>query len=203
MTYRFSPRKNIFDGIFVYVNRVSISEQSELISINGSKNFVYTVENTGIHDFFSPHEKTYIVIEQNYSWLSFTFNTININITGYSIKSTNVSTRTIRDWTLEAKNNDSDWVLLHNMTNYNDFMTNDSKYFSVENGVYNSFKLTKLNINSDNTGFFDLHGFEVFGQICNPVNCDILPDCPFSIQNHFIYKFNHFIFHICSIFLIA
>ena len=201
MTYRFTPRKGIFNGIFTYINRISTSKKIDMISITGSKDFEYK-NNGKLSYFFPPTDKTYIVINQINASLTFTFETISINITGYSIKSTSYATRTLHEWTLEAKNNDSDWILLHYVRDCNDFLVDHSQYFNLNYGVYNSFRLTKQNQNSDKTFYFDLHGFEVFGQICNQVNCEVLPFLSFPFNNDCINKYNQCILSICYIFIL-
>ena len=81
-----------------------------------------------------------------------------------------------------------------------DVLREDFHYFNVKSGVYNTFKLTKLNTNSDGTNFFDLHGFEVFGQICNPVNCDILPYFTIERDNNLISDISS---HLLYIFILS
>ena len=189
MTHRFSSKKNIFDGVFNYINQISkINDDYDLIHLTSPSNI--TIKNNALlSDFFPPTGKTYIVVEGKNESLTFILSTIYVNITGYSIKSTQNTDRVLKDWTFEAKNNESnEWELLHSVTEYNNFLYNDAKYFNVKNGVYNSFRVTKLNINDDNTTYFDLHGFEIFGQICNPVNCDIVSYCTFYHENSFIYR---------------
>ena len=117
MTYRFSPRKDIFDGIFTFLNRISKGSSLEsLISITATNEITYTKGGT-MSDMFPPSDKTYMVTDKINSSYTFTFKTVSINITGYSIKSTLVKIRYLRKWKLEAKNNDSDWKLLDSKDN--------------------------------------------------------------------------------------
>ena len=187
MTHRFSSSSGTLNGIFTYVNQVSkIKNEGDLIHLAGMVTFK---NGSSLSDFFSPAKKTYIVTYGESCSLTFTFSTISVNITGYSITSDPSVNRALRDWTFEGKNNESNkWELLHSEYNYQGFLNDSPMHFSVNNGVYNSFKLTKLNINNDGTTYFDLHGFDVFGQICNPVNCDILPYFTIIDNNNYILK---------------
>ena len=187
MTHRFSSSSGTLNGIFTYVNQVSkIKNEGDLIHLAGMVTFK---DGSSLSDFFTPAKKTYIVTTGENCSLTFTFSTISVNITGYSITSDPSVNRALRDWTFEGKNNESNkWELLHSEYNYQGFLNDSPMHFSVNNGVYNSFKLTKLNINNDGTTYFDLHGFDVFGQICNPVNCDILPYFTIIDNNNYILK---------------
>ena len=171
MISHFVPKQNKFNGILSYINTNSNSRFSEFISFVPSSPLFSNFQQ--IQDILPPSGVNRVVISQNGASFTFTFNSFSMNVTSYSIKSSNDSTRILTHWKLEACNNGLQWELVDEVDNNAEIIINRK----LQHNVYNSFKLTKLNENNDDHQTeiytFDLYGFEIFGTICNPISCDL------------------------------
>ena len=115
-----------------------------------------------------------MVIHDQNSFYQFTFKTFFMNVTSYSLKRSTINIRFLSHWKIEASQNNSNWDLLDEVIDMNIKQAVLNRKIKTEK-VYNSFKLTKLNRNND-TEYpytFDLFGFEIFGTICNPIDCHL------------------------------
>ena len=181
MTHRFTHKKNIFDGTLSYINKHYYQDFSNYLKISSTAGF-----NTFGHlqDLFPPTDGSHLALVGINPGFIVDFQKHSVNVTGYSVKSATGSQRILNHWKLEARTNNSDWIQL-NEFKCTDCSIYSSHYIPLEYGVFDSFKLTKLNYNDDDTMIFDLYGFEIFGQICNPIGCDVLKDWFYTSQNFF------------------
>ena len=185
MVTHFSPRTGKFNGIFAYINTNYFNNFSNYINCTSTGGLDSTHSN--YQEIFPPHGSNHVVQNTKNAAYTFTFKTFLINITSYSIKHGG-TLRFLSDWKLEASFNGSKYETIHQISNCSQCVSYNVMNFKLNHGVYNSFRLTKLNTNSDGTDFFDLHGFEIFGTICNPVSCEIVNDFIFTVQRMVIFR---------------
>ena len=171
MISHFSPNTNKFNGIFTYINTHYYSTFSDYIIFNSSSP-LDQVHQT-FQEILPPTGSNHLVIHNKIAFYQFTFKTFFMNVTSYSIKRATNDIRILSHWKIEASLNNSNWDLVDEVTD-----SSDQSVFNrnIKTGkIYNSFKLTKMNLNNDpNMPYaFDLYGFEIFGTICNPINCNL------------------------------
>ena len=173
--YYFSPNNGLFNGVFAYINQNMHDKFDKYVNIQPSSDLSVLYNNT--HNIFPPSGDNHIVIDELNG--SFTFNLTNfyVSVNSYSIKSSNSVIRYLKEWKLEGAKDDSEWELLHYMENCDDCNTTSSRNFRLNHSIYNSFKLTKYGMNVDNSTYFDLYGFDIFGVICSPFACGITFVC--------------------------
>ena len=171
MTHRFLPKPHNFNGVLTYINSFGENTFYNFIDIIGN-NVIQETYGT-LTEIFPPRNTKHLVIYAVNASYTFHFKNFYVNTTGYSIKSDSSTTRYIKRWKLEASINDTNWKELHYMRDCADCYINTERYFKIS-GVYNMFRVTKLLNNSDSSLSFDLYGFEIFGQVCNPIGCNIL-----------------------------
>ena len=194
MVIYFSPNKGIFNGIFAYVNK-HYSSLTEMINIESSStiNYYYGYPK----DIFPPQQTHHLVIESINASYTLTFKNFSINITSYSIKSSLNERRKLQEWKVEGSYMRGNWVEIHHVKDCVDCNINNERHYQVrQHNVYDSSRITKFLNNSDGRYFFDLHGFEVFGTTCNPLNCDLIK--PFTCQ---VEKDSNIIIYICVLLL--
>ena len=172
MATYFSPRKGIFNGLFTYINR-NYPSLLTFIKIEGSREIDYSYGYP--KDIFPPSQDYHLVIYQLNASYTFTLSNISINITSYSIKSSPHEKRYLSEWKVEGSYMNGDWIEIDHVTGCDDCYINTDRHYQIsQHNVYDSFRVTKYLNNSDGDTFFDLYGFEVFGTICNPLNCDLI-----------------------------
>ena len=193
MALWFSPKNGLYNGIFAYVNRHYSSNFHEFINTVGSSNIDDQYGN--IEEIFPPRENKHIVIGQENASYTFTFKNFSINITHYSIKSSTSKERYLKSWKIEGSYKNSSWQEIDDVSECNDCYINSNRHYSISNHqVFDSFRITKYHNNSDDTAFFDLYGFEVFGTICNTFNCDLIKSQEYAFNTRTIRDYLPYLF---------
>ena len=188
MQILFSPDQNKSSGVLAYINTNFRSNFSNYIDFVPSVNI--RPDHQNIHDILPPTGTNRVVIYQDQGSYTFTFKTFSMNVTSYYLKSSSDPKRIIKHWTLEARKDDSDWEIVDEVNENEQININRN----INNRVYNSFKLTKLNINDDGDSYlyyFDLYGFDLFGTISAPFDRAFFVQklCTSKERTHFLSLF--------------
>ena len=172
MVTHFTPKNGYFYGVFAYINSHFYSNFRNYVEIGSSAPFK---EDPQL--IFPPKNDFHLIISSHDAYYTFTLKNFMLNVTSYSILSSYYDKRAITQWKLEGSKDLQQWTLIHQIQDCFDCAINTIHNYKIKNDVYQSFRLTKLNVNDDiesSKYFFDLFGFELFGTICNPLNCDVI-----------------------------
>ena len=179
----------MFHGVFAYINRSPNLNLSQFLTVTTNTKFDWQYGT--VADIFPPQSYKHIVIA-NRGYCQFSLNKMTINITSYSIKSSQSAERALTNYTLEGSLDGMTWFPLHTVEKCDECRTNNARNHKLKNGVYSMFRLNKTDINIDNTQYLDIYGFEIFGTICTPIGCDIIKEPFITINNS--HRFHHVLF---------
>ena len=188
MGVTFTTNNGIFSGIFSFAASMGNSTFDQLVECKGS--VTISPNFSPFIDIFPPKDKNHVVINDENGYFIFTLKNFGINVSSYSIKSSYEERRVLTKWTLEGSYDNHKWKKIHSIDNCTDCTTNRERNYELNNEVFDSFRLTKLNRNNDSEPFyFDLFGFEVFGTIYNKNNCKerICTKIPFHFFTHLLF----------------
>ena len=178
MVTHFSPMNGRFNGVFAFINQNyhdSFYDYVNCISTGSTESSPHTYQ-----EIFPPKDINRVVQASQLASYTFTFQSFYINVTSYSLKGSFTQHRTLSDWTLKASYNGSEWKTIHQVSHCDDCYLHPESNNKLSPEVFNSFKITKINDNQEDDGtlsyYFDLYGFEIFGTICNPISCAVIPD---------------------------
>ena len=106
MTYRFTAKKNMFDGVLAYINKHYFDSFDSYISFEASGH--YGTNYGTLQDILPPKQTYHVVLSEpntDFPSCTITLKKNSINVTGYSIKRTSWSTRILSKWQIDASFN--------------------------------------------------------------------------------------------------
>lgn len=176
----FDVSRGKLNGVFKYLYKKYSAEYSNIVIANGSD--AHHNNERDPMGTLIPDSKLYFVSCKNdynvYLLKHY------VHIVHYSIKHHNTAIRMLSKWKLQGSIDGSAWKSLSEVNECDENCKNESIHsYSSKEGTYNAFRVLKMNSNSDNSCYYDLYKFELFGSLCLTKDCKI-PLIKFPTKRH-------------------
>ena len=159
------------NGIFTYLYKIHSSDYSNIVKVNGTA-VSYDDTNWDPMGTVKPNTHLYFV-GQGRDYNVYLLKHY-VHIVHYSIKHSSNQARVITQWKLQGSIDEGKWVTLSEVNDCDENCKNESIHsYPAKEGIFNAFRVLKLNNNSDNSTPYDLHKFELFGSVCLTKNCNV------------------------------
>ena len=198
------PWKGYLKGLIYYINMNYPEELHDLITVTATSQKEEWATPDNIIDFITEHDET-DPKDGNWASLNYTNSSVTIKFNNHHISPTHYTLRsrpdsvenTPHEWKVEGSNDGINWTLLDHQP-YNDIFQQKIgmiKTFKMSyNGVFSMFKITQLGKSNNNSYFFHVSRFELFGSLSlkgQPCYIPLLPQ-----TCNILYKTNYNLFAI-------
>ena len=157
------------NGVFAYLYSKYSSNYNEIVNVTGS--LLYSSVFNPMAAVI-PNSNSYFVSYGNDFLVNLTKHYV--HVVYYSIKQNLLPRRILTQWKFQGSLDGSDWKTLSEVNDCDEECKNEEIHsFPSKEGVFNSFRVLKINNNSDGTRFFDLIKFELFGSLCTTKFCKV------------------------------
>ena len=167
----FDVSRGKLNGVFNYLSKKYSSNYENIAKVSGTNVLVNSVNYNPIGSI--THDSTFYFVGLGYVFNVSLMNHY-VHILHYSINQNTNPPRKINQWKLQGSLDGGEWETLSEVHDCNEKCSNESIHsYPAKEGVYNAFQVVKLNENSDNSTYFDLYKFEIFGSVCLTNNCHV------------------------------
>ena len=170
-TVYFDVSRGKLNGIFSYLYKKYSANYEDYVKVNGTgadfnnvnRNPIGTViPNSGF--YFVGHDNDYnVYLLKHY-----------VHIVHYSIKQNTGSIRLLSQWKLQGSIDEGEWETLNEVNDCDENCKNESVHsYPSKEGIFNAFRVLKINENADKTDYYDIFKFELFGSVCLTKDCKV------------------------------
>ena len=170
-TKYFDVSRGKLNGIFNYLYSKYSSNYDDYVKVNGTstsynnKNFNpigSIIPNTNL--YFVGHGNDYnVYLKKHY-----------IHVVHYSIKHNTASIRMLSQWKLQGSIDEGEWVTLSEVNDCDENCKKEVIHsYPSKEGIFNAFRVLKLNNNTDGSNCYDILKFELFGSVCLTKDCKV------------------------------
>ena len=167
----FDVSRGKLKGAFIYLYTKYSSNYNDYVKVNGT-GASYNPEHYDPIGTIMPNTKLYFV-GHGYDYNVYLLKHY-VHIVHYSIKHNNGQNRMLTQWKLQGSIDEGEWVTLSEV---NDCAQNCQKEeihsYPSKEGIFNAFRVLKLNNNTDGSNCYDIFKFELFGSVCLTKDCKV------------------------------
>ena len=167
----FDVSRGKLNGIFSFLYKKYSSDFENIVNVNGTN-----VENDNNKYIpigsVIPSSGSYFVSfgdDYNVYLLKHYVHTVH-----YSIRHNNAQTRWLSQWKLQGSIDGNEWETLSEVNDCDEKCKKEAIHsYPSKEGIFNAFRVIKINKNSDGISAFDLVKFELFGSVCLTKDCKV------------------------------
>ena len=194
------PWKGYLKGLIYYINIHNYGELHDIINVTPTSQYEGWQSADNIIDFLKEHDEE--KNEENSS-VTLEFKKHHIIPTHYTLRcKPGTINNTPHEWKVEGSNDGINWTLLDHQP-YNEIFQQKIgmiKTFKMSyNGVFSMFKITQLGETNNNSYFFHVSRFELFGSLSLKDQPCYIPLLPQTNNHNPSNKFNYNLFTIMII----